>query len=120
MKRTILALGLVLALAIPVAAEEVAFKSLSATETSQTWIFTKAASSVLICNFGANESFYRLFNENETPAAATSASAMLVAGTATAPACIEFTKGPTESAYYKAISVICSAGETATVDLISK
>ena len=105
---------LILPLPPRVAHAEIGFQALSVTQTSQTFLLPKASANVLICNLGTNEVYYRLFDQNDIPAAATTSNAMLVAGTATAPVCISFDKGPTVNAYYSAISIICAGGETAT------
>lgn len=118
MKRAFAVLAVIVALAVPVVGE-VSFKSLSVTETSQTWVLPLPQSTVTICNVGANEVYFRLFNENESPAAATNAYNYLAPGSATAPFCVEISKPSTQSANWKAFSVICSAGETATVYLYS-
>lgn len=117
MRRFLLLLALV-GLAVQTQAE-MYFKSASVTGTTQTIVF-KPSNSILLCNFGTNKNYYRLFNENETTAAATNAYPLLVAGTATAPSCIGFDKGQTEVAFYRAVSLICESGETATVHVIAK
>lgn len=111
MKRVLLAL----VLCAGAVYAEVGFKALSATATSQTFTFPTPRASVMICNLGANEIFFRLFNEYDTPAAATTAYGTIAAGSATAPVCMSFTKAPSEPAYFKALSVVCDTGETATV-----
>jgi hypothetical protein len=67
-----------------------------------------------VCNRGSDEIYFRLFNETDTPAAATTANAYLASG-----ACLEYSKPVTQPNYYKAISIICDSSETATVDLYS-
>ena len=117
MRRFLLLLALV-GLAVQTQAE-IAFSIVSVTDVSKTITF-KQSNSILLCNFGTNKNYYRLFNENEVPAAATSAYPLLVAGTATAPSCIGFDKGPTELSFYRAVMLICAGGETATVHVIAK
>lgn len=116
MKRAILAIALVLAL-VSVGSTEVRFKSLSVTDASQTYTFPVPAASVLICNYGANISYHRLFTENDTTAAATTSFTPIPAGSATAPVCKSYDKTTSQSAYWKALSIICSTGLTATVTL---
>jgi hypothetical protein len=115
MIRKTLALALVAALlAVPVVAEVLVI-SISATDASATRVFPKPVNSVLICNWGANEVFFRLFTEVDTTAAATTSSIELVAGTATAPICISYDVTATQPGRFAAISTICNSGETATV-----
>lgn len=116
MKKILTALALVLALVVP-AHGEVRFKSLSVTDTSQTYVFPVASASVLICNYGANISYHRLFTENDTVGAATSAYTPIPAGSATAPVCKSYSKTDSQSAYFKALSIIAGTGLTATVTL---
>jgi hypothetical protein len=111
---------LVLLLATVPGHTELGFTLVSATATSQTFTFAKPSTNVTICNYGANEIFYRLFWEGETPVAATTSFAQLVAGSATAPNCISIDKAPTNPAPWSAITIICSAAETATVHLLNE
>lgn len=106
---------LILPLPPRIARAELGFKVLSVTDVSQTFLLGKASANVLICNMGTNEVYFRLFDQNDIPAAATTSYAQVVAGTATAPVCISFDKAPTVNAYYAAISIICAPAETATV-----
>jgi hypothetical protein len=115
MIRRILALALVAALLAVPAVAEVLIISISATDASATRVFPKPVRSVLICNYGASEVFYRLFNETDTTGAATTSSIQLVAGSATAPICISYDQTDTQAGRFSAISTICSSGETATV-----
>ena len=118
MKRTLLlAMAVVLALVFTArdGLSEMGYVSLSATETSQTYTFTRPVEAAQICNFGTNNANFRAFNENETSAAATTSSALLVAGTSTAPVCFNISKTTTQPAYFRAVSVVCAAAETATV-----
>lgn len=116
MKRILMALALVAAL-VSVGSTEVRFKSLSVTDASQTYQFPVATASVLICNYGAAISYHRLFTENDTVGAATTAYTPIPAGSATAPVCKSYSKTDSQSAYWKALSIICSTGLTATVTL---
>ena len=115
MIRRILALALVAALLAVPAVAEVLVISISATATSATRVFPKPVRSVLICNWGANEVYYRLFNVTDTTAAATTADIQLVAGTATAPICISYDQTDTQAGRWAAISTKCDTAETATV-----
>lgn len=116
MIKRILALALLAALVVPVHGE-VRFKSLSVTDASQTYTFTVPAASVLICNYGANISYHRLFTENDTTGASTTSYTPIPAGSATAPVCKSYGKTDSQSAYFKALSIICGSGLTATVTL---
>jgi hypothetical protein len=118
MKKYILALA-VLLLAGAVNAE-LSFKALSATATSQTYTFPSPRASVMICNLGADAIFFRLFNENDTAAAATTSYGTIAAGSATAPVCMSFAKAPTEAANWKWLSVVCDTAKTATVHVYSE
>jgi len=115
MKKAILGVGVLLALVAGLAIAETHFVLISATDTSSTTTFSTPRQSVLICNDGANPAFFRLFNEYDTPAAATAASSSIPVG-----ACITFGKPQTSPAYYRWISVICGAGLTATVRVYSE
>lgn len=115
MKRTILTLAALAALAIQAPAET-QFVAISATATSATTTFATPRSNVMICSVGANDAHFRLFDELDTPAAATTANSPIVAGSATAPVCISFGGKPsTQPAFFKAISVVCDTDETATI-----
>lgn len=115
-----LLLALVL-VALP-AATETGFTAVSATDTSATTTFTTAKTSVLLCNYGADEVYFRLFTAADTAAAATTANAELIAGTATAPVCMSFTHTPkTQTGLgWGAVALICDTGETATVHVITE
>jgi hypothetical protein len=117
MRRAIL-LAAVLALA-SVAQGEVHFNSLSVTATSQTLFFAAPRSGVMLCSYGANIAYYRIFEENDTPAAATTANIPIPAGSATAPVCKSYSKPPTAASFPKAVSIVCNTAETATVTLES-
>ena len=104
-----------LALGAGVVGAETHFVSILATDVSATTTFPTPRQSVLICNDGASPAFFRLFNEIDTPAAATATSSSIPVG-----ACITFGKPQTSPAYYKWISVICGAGLTATVRVYSE
>ena len=117
--RRILLLAAVMALAVTTRGE-ITFQSLSVTATSQTYFLPTPRAGLLLCNVGANEVYYRIFDENDTPAAATASFAVLPAGSAAAPICKSFSRAPTQPAFFKAISVICAAAETATLQVESE
>lgn len=113
MKRLTLLLGLAaLAASSPA---ELGFAALSVTATSQTYTLPAPKDVVGLCNAGTNEAHYRLFWDGETTAAATTAFAVLPAGTAAAPYCISVGRAESQPAPWRAISIICAAAETATV-----
>ena len=103
---------------------ETSFVNLSVTATSQTTYFSAPRASIMLCNYGTNNAYYRLFDENDvntgTPGAATTASTLLVAGSSTAPICVSWSKAPTQGAYFKAISIVCDTAQTATVHVLSE
>lgn len=86
------------------------YNAVSATVTSQTITFIKPAYSVVLCNDGAGIAYFRLFNETETPAAAAATHAAIPVGT-----CIEFTKGPTDAAYYRWAAILSASTSTVRV-----
>lgn len=109
---------LLLMLFAELAGAELQFKALSATSTSQTFLFARQANSVMICNLGANEVYYRLFDSNDTPAAATTSYPMIPAGSTTAPVCVSVDKSQSNPGLWAAIAVKCDTAETATVHVI--
>jgi len=116
MRKRLLALaGLVLAAIPSVGHAEMGFKALSVTATSQTYVLPKPSALVTLCSVGANDAHFRAFWHLETTAAATTANAPLVAGTATAPVCFTIPKTETAPNYIAAISIVCDTAETATV-----
>lgn len=104
-------LGLVIA---PTLRSETAYSALSATATSQTYTISKPSAAVTICNGGTGVAYFRLFNEVDTTAAATTASSRLAVG-----ACIEFSKPATDPAFFKAVSVVTNGTDTATIYVYS-
>jgi len=98
---------------------ELGFTTLTATTTSQTLTFSPAKSDVGICNYGAVIVYFRLFWEDETPAAATSAHNAIPAGSATAPYCVGVGDAGTTPAPWKHLTYI-SASSTATVTVTSE
>lgn len=113
--RRILVLVLGLALVAGMGWAETKFNSVAVTDVSATVTFTTPRAGVLICNEGANIVYFRLFNENDTSAAATTAYSRIASG-----ACKTFSKAPSEPAYFKAVSLICGAGLTATATIDSE
>jgi hypothetical protein len=103
----------VLALALAASLNaEVLFKALSVTDASQTYVLSKPSAGVMLRNTGSNAAYYRLFNETDTPGAATTAYLPLEAG-----ASISHGKPPTSPANYIAVSVIAGSGLTTTVNV---
>ena len=113
----------VLAFAV-IAQGETSFVNLSVTATSQTTYFVTGRASLMLCNYGTNNAYYRIFDENDintgTPGAATTASTLLVAGSATAPVCVSWSKAPTQGTYFRAVSIVCDTAQTATVHVLSE
>ena len=122
MKRSTLALLLALTVvAWPVWAET-GFTAVSVTDTSATTTFSLAQSSVMLCHYGADDAYFRLFTTEDTAAAATTAHTLLVAGTPTAPSCVSFghnsrTQG---GLGWGAVALVADTGETATVHVITE
>jgi hypothetical protein len=110
--RRLAALLAALALAGASLNAEVLFKALSVTDASQTYVLSKPSAGVMLCNEGANTAYYRLFNETDTPSAATTAYLPLLATK-----CLGHGKPPTSPANYSAVSVIAGSGLTTTVNV---
>lgn len=108
MTKRILALACGLALLAGTVGSEVRGNTVSATATSQT-INLGAVQSITIVNSGANEIYFRLFNEAEPPATVSTTTGRYLANGAT----IEFGG----QRLYGAISIVCDTAETATVYL---
>ncbi len=117
MRRILAVLGLT-ALATIGGAEN-GFNSVSVTATSQTVTLQRPRANVTLCNYGTYAAYFRLFNDNDTPAAATTSYAKLPAGTSSSPACLTFAKSVTESGLYAAVSIVCDTAQTATVHILS-
>ena len=100
---------------------EPTYTKVSATQVVTNTTLPANTMSVSMVNDGANSAYYRLFTNGETAANAASAtSAELKVGES-----ISFSLQPGSTAeqpqsYYKTLSIICAAGETATVRVISK
>lgn len=108
MQKKLFALAVGLALVAGLTSGEARYRTVAATATSQTIPFG-AAAKVTIVNDGANEVYFRLFEESEPPAAVTTTN-----GTYLGPgASIEY-GGPQ---LYGAVSFICDGAETTTVRL---
>jgi hypothetical protein len=110
MKTRILALAALLALLIGTAWAEPYYVSVSATTTAATSFFPIDGVTVLACNDGTGIAYVRVFNDNETPAAATSANSQIPVG-----ACISWSKSPTTAAFYNAINVLSASTSTVRV-----
>lgn len=99
---------------------EPTYTKVSATAVVTNTTLPAGTKSVTIINDGANEVYHRLFTSGETAADATTASAEIKSGESVT---YSFEPGSTsevQGAYYKTLSVICAAAETATVRVISK
>lgn len=118
MKRILVALGLVLALVTTAWAEPL-YTKVSATAVVTNTTLPANTLSVVVINDGANEVYVRLFTSGETAANATTSSLEIKVGES-----VQWTyhPGSTDKAggYYKTLSIICAAAETATVRVISK
>lgn len=106
MIRRLLALVSVLALACAAYAAELGYTKVSASSVAQT--ANVSGSSLLIVNDGSNEVFVRVFDVGETVTAATSANSEIKSGES-----MEFDR----PGGIASVSLICSAGESATVRL---
>jgi hypothetical protein len=125
MIRRILALALAAALlavpAVLLAADTIKYTKVSATSTVTNTTLDSGTQTVLIINDGANEVYFDLYGDAQTPADATTSSKELKSGEQ-----ITFEFGGQEfdrgsgSKYYKTLSIICAAAETATVRVFSK
>jgi hypothetical protein len=109
MKR-LLTFALTLALLVGTAWTEPYYVSLSATTTATTYYFGKTGASVMSCNDGAGIAYQRLFDEFDTPAAATTSSTQIPVG-----ACLTFTKPPTEPGYWASLSILSASTSTVRV-----
>lgn len=119
MRRILMALAL-LALAVAAVAET-SFVAVSATETSQYVYFTSPRSNVLICNTSTTDAaYFRLFNQLDTPAAATTAYSNVPIATSSGPTCLSYSKPVTSPSYYAVMSVVMATGKTATVNVYSE
>jgi hypothetical protein len=118
--RKILTLAAVLLALVAVVRAETQLIIVSATATSQTVPIPKASDTLTLCNLGASEVYFRVFDENDTPAAATTSNMLLPAGSAAAPYCVNFSRGKTTSAPYKYVAFKCDTAETATVHLLAE
>jgi hypothetical protein len=93
----------------------------SATATVTNTTLPAHTKTVLMINDGTNEVYFSLYNDAETPADATTSSKELKSGESLT---FVFSPNSAESAaggtYYKTLSIICAAAETATVRVFSK
>lgn len=118
--RRSLALLAALALLCGPALAEPTYTKIAATQAVTNTTLPAGTLSVTLINDGANEVYFRLFTSGETPANATTSYAELKSGESMS---FSFQPGSTSEqpqAYYKTLSTICAAGETATVRVISK
>jgi hypothetical protein len=105
------------------AADRIFYAEVSATSTVSTTTLPVYAKSVTIANntTSANSIRFDLYNDGETPADATTSSKELKPGES-----IEFKFDSTSSevapgaSYYRTLSIICAATETATVRVYAK
>lgn len=121
MKRALAVLAVLALAAGAWAADRVYYNKVSASQTVSNVTLTANTKTILLINDGANEIYYDLYNDSETPADATTSSKELKSGET-----ISFTFQPNSSSglpggsYYKTLSIICAAGETATVRVVAK
>lgn len=116
-------LGIILSAASVQAADRIGYTVISATSTVSTTTLPVYARTVTIVNNtdSANEIYFDLYNDGETPAAATTASKELKPSES-----LRFTFDATSSevapgsSYYRTLSIICAATETATVRVYAK
>lgn len=125
MKRLSLALLLGLVLVAGQAVGEPAFKSLSVSDAVATHTFAAKTQTVTLVSDGASTCYYRLFTNQDTPAAATTAYSPIKSGeTITYTIKRNTTDATTDSesggTAYKTLSAICSTGQTATWRVYSK
>lgn len=120
MKRALALVAALALLVVPWAQGEPTYTKVSATQVVTNTTLPENTKTVLLVNDGANEVYYRLFTSGETAADATTSSAELKSGESVS---FIFQPGSTKEqpqAYYKTLSLICAAGETATVRVVSK
>ena len=117
MRRLLLILAVCVLATTAFVSAEVDYDSVSATDTAGTTTFPYYRSTVSLYNQGTDEVYFRLFTTEDTVAAATTSFRSLPAG-----ASITFThNGQSETGLgYLAVSIICAAAETATVEISSK
>lgn len=116
MPKRFMLIGLAVLLAV-VSSAEFGFINVSVTATSQTVTLPAPRDVVSLCNYGADNAYYRLFWDGEVPAAATTAHHLLPSGSATAPFCVGVGRSQTQPASWAAVSIVCDTGDTATVHL---
>ena len=88
------------------------FQSVSATNSAQYVVLSKAAQSVLICNdaASANIAYFRLFEEGDAPGAAVATSSPLAIG-----ACKSFGE-PDWGKRFVSLSILSAGTSTVTID----
>lgn len=118
MKRIAVLAVLALALVCQLGAEPT-YTKVSATQVVTNTTLPENTKTVVLINDGANEVYWRLFTSGETAADATTSSAELKSGESIS---LTYQPGSTDKAagYYKTLSLICAAGESATVRLVTK
>ena len=105
-----------LALVVSGGAENL-FTEVSVTDTAATTTLSNVQAEVMLCNYGANTAYFRLFSDADTVSAATTSYTKLPVGS---PTCMSFQHGRTQTGMgWKAVSLVCDTGETATVHVIS-
>jgi hypothetical protein len=108
-------LAVVLLLTAGLVYAETSFNAVSVTNTSQYLVFPTPRSAVTICNDAASAGvfYFRLFNEDDTRAAAANTHSLLAVGS-----CISFSKAPTQASHFKTMAFI--AASTATANIYSE
>ena len=102
-------------------------KTVSVTQTNQTFALPTNTKFVRIIAGGANTCYLRLFTDIETPAAATTSDPSISIATGESLGfpfrtddSESYGPGARKAKYYKAMSAICGTGETATWRVIAK
>lgn len=101
---------------------EIRYVSISATSTVTNTTLAAGTRSVTIVNDGTNSVYFRLFSSFDTAADATTSSAKLKSGESMSFTFAAGSSGDSSlaSGYYKVLSTICAATETATVRVYTK
>ena len=115
-----LALGLALLVGTGWAADLVAYLKVSATQTVTNSTLASGTQTVVLVNDGANEVYFELFGDQQTPADATTSSKELKANESLSFHFEGQQFGTLGNKYFKTLSIICAAGETATVRVYSQ
>lgn len=121
MKKLLAALAALSVLAAPAwAADGLLYTKVSASQVVTNTTLPSLTQEVLLINDGANEVYFDLYGNKATPADATTSSKEIKPGESLTFHFEGQESGTTGNTYYKTLSVICAAGETATVRVISK